>query len=160
MLVFDSLILNFDVQRFLTGLSYSFPRNSDIMFFCAGFFHCFLIVNQTEIGCEKRCSEHHANIAGISQHSFFDTAQELFEKREKSKQSDEKEDINKIPIESGIKRFYTDFYFNFTSKQWMNSHESYNHSNITFISTAIGRKLGRESDLHCKRNLKGSSHIM
>ena len=160
MLVFDSLILNFDVQRFLIGLYYSFPRNSDRMFFCAGFFHCFLIVNQTEIGCKKRCSEHHANIAGISQHSFFDTAQELFKKREKSKQSDDKKDINKIPSDSGRTRFYTDFYFNFTSKRWMNSHESYNHSNITFISTAIARKLGKESDFHCKRNLEGSSHIM
>ena len=57
------------------------------MFFCAGFFHCFLIVSQTDLGCRKQCSDLNAGIAGIADHARIEKALDLLQKREKTKNS-------------------------------------------------------------------------
>ena len=57
------------------------------MFFCAGFFHCFLIVSQTDHGCRKQCSDLNAGIAGLSDHARIEKALDLLQKREKTKNS-------------------------------------------------------------------------
>ena len=57
------------------------------MFFCAGFFHCFLIISQTDLGCRKQCSDLNAGIAGIADHARIEKALDLLQKREKTKNS-------------------------------------------------------------------------
>ena len=119
------------------------------MFFCAGFFHCFLILNQTEIGCENQCKELHASVAGVSKHSFFDTARELLERRGKTKSPDsEAPKENKFkppkPEEKQNTKFYTDFAFDFTSKKWINAHETYDHAKLTRDTNAKIKYSNRE----------------
>ena len=128
------------------------------MFFCAGFLHCFLIVNQTEIGCEKQCKEFNAYIAGVSEHSFFDAARKLLERREKSNRSKTQKQTHDNgrptgPKEYIEKRLYTDLFYNFTSKIWMNAHETYDHDNITFVPSTITGNVN--SPDQCQRNLRG-----
>ena len=77
------------------------------MFFCAGFFHCFLIVNQTDIGCTKQCAELNAEIARPSDHLNYDSARTFLEKRVRAKLSKPGQEI-KIPGDKDYTRLYTD----------------------------------------------------
>ena len=85
------------------------------MFFCAGFFHCFFIVNQTEHGCEKQCGDLNANIAGPSDHLNYDSARKFLEKRERLPNPGQE---IKLPGDKKHTRLYTGLFFNFTAKRW------------------------------------------
>lgn len=131
------------------------------MFFCAGFFHCFLIVNQTENGCKQKCDGLNARIPGPNDYIHFDSAREFLEKREKSKllKSERNQEIQ-LPGDQKQNRLYTDFFFNFTSKQWVNGQETYKHSDISFISTSYTHGVGRASDQQCQEILRASFHVV
>ena len=137
------------------------------MFFCAGFFHCFLIVNQTENGCKQKCGGLNARIPGPTDYIHFDYAREFLEKRRKSKREEKaklpKSERNleiQLPGDQKQNRLYTDFFFNFTSKQWINAQETYNHSDIPFISTSYTHGVGRASDQQCQEILQASLHVV
>ena len=112
------------------------------MFFCAGFFHCFFIVNQTEHGCEKQCGDVNAKIAGLSDHLIYDSARILLEQR-----------VNATDIKE-YSRLYTGLFFNFTSRKWIDDFVPYNHSDMTFISTSYTPGVNRASDQQCKQSLR------
>ena len=92
------------------------------MFFCAGFIHCFLIVNQTENDCMQKCDSHNARIPGPGDYKHFDSAREFLEKRDKTKLTETNQEIQ-LPGNKKQTRLYTDVFFNFTSKKWINAHE-------------------------------------
>ena len=127
------------------------------MFFCAGFFHCFLIVNQTENGCKQKCDGLNAGIPGPGDYKHFDSAREFLVKREKAKleKSETNQEIQ-LPGDKKQTRLYTDAFFDFTSKKWINGHETYDHSDISFISTSYTHGVGRASDQQCKEILRVS----
>ena len=77
------------------------------MFFCAGFFHCFFIVNQTDIGCTKQCADLNAEIARPPDHLNYDSARKFLEKRVRAKLSKPGQEI-KIPGDKDHTRLYTD----------------------------------------------------
>ena len=131
------------------------------MFFCAGFFHCFLIVNQTENGCKQKCGGLNARIPGPTDYIHFDYAREFLEKREKAKLPKSERNLEiQLPGDQKQNRLYTDFFFNFTSKQWINAQETYNHSDISFISTSYTHGVGRASDQQCQEILQASLHVV
>ena len=134
-------------------------KKSCKMFFCAGFFHCFFIVNQTENGCEKQCGELNANIAGPSDHLNYDSAREFLEKRERAKLQNPGQKI-KLPGDKEHTRFYTDLCFNFTAKRWNDAFGTYNHSDIKFISTSYTPGVELASDKNCKKNLRVRPHAI
>ena len=142
------------------------------MFFCAGFFHCFFIVNQTEHGCEKQCGDLNANIAGLSDHLIYDSAQKFLEKREEAEllkpgqgtkllgyKEQGSTDQNRM-VPDIYTRLYTGIFFNFTSRKWIDDHEMYNHSDITFISTSYTLGVNRSSDQQCKETLRVRLHAI
>ena len=160
------ITLTFCVKQRLGSICWK----SNKMFFCAGFFNCFLIVNQTKIGCKKQCKDLHADIPGISEHSFFDTARELLEQRQHSGRPDAQHEkdtattVNKDLIKSKSTRIYTDLVFNFTSKKWSNAREAYTYDNITWAlrPTTYPVKFGSIDfigfDVLCRRNFRASPH--
>ena len=65
-----------------------------------------IILNQN---CKKDCEALNAQIAGVSEYIYFDKAQELFEKRTKSKQKQTESGTNfKIPGDNQFTLLYTD----------------------------------------------------
>ena len=166
---FDSMISHYvNILRETTAWNHLLKVQK--MFFCAGFFNCFLIVNQTKIGCKKQCKDLHADIPGISEHSFFDTARELLEQRQHSGRPDAQHEkdtattVNKDLIKSKSTRIYTDLVFNFTSKKWSNAREAYTYDNITWAlrPTTYPVKFGSIDfigfDVLCRRNFRASPH--
>ena len=131
------------------------------MFFCAGFFHCFLIVNQTEDGCKQQCAGLNAGIPGPTDFLHFDSAREFLEKRERAKLSgpDSRQEIQ-LPGDKKSTRLYTNFFFDFTSKKWMDSSETYNHDDIPFISTSYSPGIKRSSFQQCKKALRVRLHAL
>ena len=106
--------------------------------------------------CEKECNDLNADIAGISEHIYFDTARDKLEKRMKLPKSKiQSGSDNRIPSENDFSRLYTDLSYNFTSKKWMNSNnDTYEHSSFNFVSTTTSSKGGRI--LNCKEFLRAS----
>ena len=142
------------------------------MFFCAGFFHCFFIVNQTEHGCEKQCDDLNSNIAGLSDHLIYDSAQKFLEKRAEAEllkpgqgmkllgdREQGSSDQNRM-VPDIYTSLYTGIFFNFTSRKWIDDYEMYNHSDITFISTSYTLGVNRSSDQQCKETLRDRLHAI
>ena len=127
------------------------------MFFCAGFFHCFFIVNQTEHGCEKQCGDLNANIAGPSDHLNYDSARKFLEKRERLPNPGQE---IKLPGDKKHTRLYTGLFFNFTAKRWNDAFRTYNHRDIKFISTSYTVGVKRASDQNCKKTLRVRLHAI
>ena len=132
------------------------------MFFCAGFFHCFFIVNQTERGCEEQCGDLNSKIAGFSDHLIYDSARKFLEIREKATLPKPEEGMDR-DRRLGVKeytRLYTGLFFNFTSSKWIDDFVMYNHSDITFISTSFTPGVKRASDQQCKETLRVGLHAI
>ena len=131
------------------------------MFFCAGFFHCFLILNKTENGCKQKCDGLNARIPGPGDYKHFDSAREFLEKRKRAKltKSERNQEIQ-LPGDKKQTRLYTHVFFDFTSKKWINGHEMYDHSDISFISTSYSHGVGRASDQQCKEILRVSLPVI
>ena len=123
------------------------------MFFCAGFFHCFFIINQTEHGCEKQCGDVNAKIAGLSDHLIYDSARILLEKRVNATVPKPGEVFKRHDIKE-YSRLYTGLFFNFTSRKWIDDFVAYNQSDMTFISTSYTPGVKRASDQQCKETLR------
>ena len=129
------------------------------MFFCAGFFHCFFIVNQTERGCEKQCDDLNANIAGLSDHLIYDSARKFLEKRVIATLPNPGKEIKREGVKK-YTRLYTGLFFNFTSRKWIDDFGTYSLSDITFISTSYTPGVTRASDQQCKETLRVRLHVI